>query len=141
MWGAGQAPSSWTTVNEGESNGTVTNFGTINLEAVREALASYVVPPDPGGPTFAVGEPEPVPARIHRAARGQRPAHPADRHRPPRVQHLQGLEPAPGFPKQLGAGGESPTRYADLDGNDVQELIVPTEDGYVHALRTERQAS
>src|SRR5205807_5584124 len=28
---------------------------------------------------------------------------------------------------------ESPTRYADLNGDNVQELIAPTEDGLVHA--------
>ena len=59
MWGPGQAPSSWTTVHEGESTGTVKDFGSINLEEVRRALASSVVPPDPGGPTFAAGEPNP----------------------------------------------------------------------------------
>src|SRR5205085_10472456 len=39
----------------------------------------------------------------------------------------------PGFPKRIGSGGESPTRYADLNGDNVQELIAPTEDGLVHA--------
>ena len=38
-----------------------------------------------------------------------------------------------GFPKRLGAGGEAPIRYADLDGDNRQELVVPTEDGRVHA--------
>ena len=38
-----------------------------------------------------------------------------------------------GFPKRLGTGGEAPTRYADLNGDNVQELIVPTEDGTIHA--------
>ena len=35
----------------------------------------------------------------------------------------------PGYPKRLGSGGEAPTRYADLNGDNVQELIVPSEDG------------
>ncbi len=39
----------------------------------------------------------------------------------------------PGYPKRLGSGGEAPTRYADLNGDNVQELIVPTEDGTIHA--------
>src|SRR5207245_2510472 len=43
MWGAGEAPSSWTTVNEGDSGGTVSDFGAIDLNAVRAALATYVV--------------------------------------------------------------------------------------------------
>ena len=39
----------------------------------------------------------------------------------------------PGFPKRLGSGGEAPLRYSDLDGDGVQELVLPTEDGVVHA--------
>ncbi len=38
-----------------------------------------------------------------------------------------------GFPKRMGTGGEAPIRYADLNGDNMQELIVPTEDGKVHA--------
>ncbi len=136
MWGAGQAPSSWTTVNEGESSGTVTNFGTINLEAVREALASYVVPPDPGGPTFAAGGSNPFQHEftVQLEVNGQGiPLTGIDR----RVfSTFKDSSLEPGFPKQLGSGGEAPTRYADLAGNDVQELIVPTEDGYIHAYES-----
>ena len=33
----------------------------------------------------------------------------------------------------MGTGGEAPIRYADINGDNVQELIVPTEDGDVHA--------
>ena len=40
-----------------------------------------------------------------------------------------------GFPKRLGAGGEAPLRYADLNGDNEQELVLPTEDGMVHAYR------
>ncbi|MFN8162645.1 MAG: hypothetical protein U0R26_02225 [Solirubrobacterales bacterium] len=39
----------------------------------------------------------------------------------------------PGFPKRMGTGGEAPIRYTDLNGDNIQELIVPTEDGSVHA--------
>ena len=39
----------------------------------------------------------------------------------------------PGFPKRMGTGGEAPPRYADINGDNVQELMVPTEDGMVHA--------
>jgi hypothetical protein len=133
MWGAGQAPSSWTTVHEGDSSGTVTDFGSINLEAVREALATYVVPPDSGGPTFAPGEPNPYQHEftVQLEVNGVGIA-------------LTGIDRrvfntftdpslVPGFPKAIGSGGESPTRYADLAGNNAQELILPTEDGAVHA--------
>jgi hypothetical protein len=133
MWGAGQAPSSWTTASEGDSSGTVSDFGSINLEAVRQALATYVVPPDAGGPTFAAGEPNPFQHEftVQLEVEGQGIA-------------LKGIDRrvfstftdptlAPGFPKQLGSGGEAPVRYVDLNGDNVQELVVPTEDGKVHA--------
>ena len=43
-----------------------------------------------------------------------------------------------GFPKRLGTGGEAPLRYADLNGDNTQELIIPTEDGTIHAYRARR---
>jgi hypothetical protein len=136
MWGAGGAggaPSSWTTVHEGESNGTVTDFGSIDLEAVREALATYIVPPDAAGPTFAAGEPNPFQHEftVQLEVEGKGIA-------------LTGIDRrvfstftdstlSPGFPKYVGSGGESPIRYADLTNNNVQELIVPLANGTVHA--------
>jgi hypothetical protein len=41
----------------------------------------------------------------------------------------------PGYPKFMGTGGESATRYANLTGNNEQQLIVPGEDGVIHANR------
>jgi hypothetical protein len=133
MWGAGQAPSAWTTVSEGDSSGTVSDFGSIDLAAVRSALASYVVPPDAGGPTFAADEPNPFQHEftVQLEVSGQGiPMTGIDR----RVLDTF-TDPTlrPGYPKRLGSGGESPTRYADLNGDNVQELIVPSEDGLVHA--------
>ncbi|MEA2153573.1 MAG: cell wall-associated protease, partial [Solirubrobacteraceae bacterium] len=133
MWGAGETPSSWTTVREGDSGGSVTDFGSIDLNAVRTALASYVVPPDAGGPTFAAGAANPFQKQftVQLEVSGQGIA-------------LTGIDRRvfttftdptlkPGYPKRLGSGGEAPTRYADLNGDNVQELIVPSEDGQVHA--------
>ena len=133
MWGAGQAPSSWTTVQEGDSSGTVTDFGSIDLKAVRKALATYVVPPDSGGPTFAPGQPNPFQHEftVQLEVSGQGiPLTGIDR----RVFDTF-TDPTlrPGYPKRMGTGGEAPTRYADLNGDNVQELIVPTEDGLIHA--------
>jgi hypothetical protein len=133
MWGAGQAPSSWTTVREGDSSSAVTDFGSIDLEAVRKALATYVVPPDAAGPTFAAGEPNPFQHEftVQLEVNGQGiPLTGIDR----RVFDTF-TDPTllPGYPKRLGTGGESPTRFADLNGDNVQELIVPSEDGLVHA--------
>jgi hypothetical protein len=133
MWGVGQAPESWTTASEGNSSGTVTDFGSIDLTKVREALATYVVPADKGGPTFAAGAPNPFQHEftVQLEVSGQGIA-------------LTGIDRRvldtftdptlkPGFPKWLGTGGESPLRYVDLLGNGEQELIVPSEDGAVHA--------
>jgi FG-GAP repeat protein len=39
----------------------------------------------------------------------------------------------PGFPKLLPSDGESSPALADLDGDNRNELIVATSDGYVHA--------
>jgi hypothetical protein len=135
MWGAGQAPSAWSTVGEGDSSGTVSDFGSIDLAAVRSALASYVVPPDAGGPTFAPGGPNPgqheFTVQLEVSGQGI-PLTGIDR----RVFDAF-TDPTlrPGYPKRLGSGGESATRYADLNGDNVQELIVPSEDGLVHAYK------
>jgi hypothetical protein len=133
MWGAGQAPASWTTVREGDSNGTVTDFGSLDLNAIRSALATYVVPPDAGGPTFAAGEPNPFQHEftVQLEVNGQSiPLTGIDR----RVfDTFTDPTLVGGYPKRMGTGGESPTRYADINGDNVQELIVPTEDGLIHA--------
>jgi Subtilase family len=133
MWGAGQAPASWTTVREGDSNGTVTDFGSLDLNAIRSALATYVVPPDAGGPTFAAGEPNPFQHEftVQLEVNGQSiPLTGIDR----RVfDTFTDPTLVAGYPKRMGTGGESPTRYADINGDNVQELIVPTEDGLIHA--------
>jgi hypothetical protein len=133
MWGAGQAPASWTTVREGDSSGTVTDFGSLDLNAIRSALATYVVPPDAGGPTFAAGEPNPFQHEftVQLEVNGQSiPLTGIDR----RVfDTFSDPTLVAGYPKRMGTGGESPTRYADINGDNVQELIVPTEDGLIHA--------
>jgi Subtilase family len=136
MWGAGQAPSSWTTVTEGSSgSAAVKEFGSIDLGAVRSALATYVVPPDPGGPTFAAGAANPFQQEftVQLEVNGQGiPLTGIDR----RV-FTTFTDPtlAPGYPKRMGSGGEAPTRYADLSGDNTQELIVPSEDGTINAFR------
>ena len=51
-------------------------------------------------------------------------------HRPPRVSPRSPTRRcARASPSAWARGGEAPTRYADLNGDNVQELIVPTEDG------------
>ena len=123
-------------MREGDSSGTVTDFGSIDLQAVRSALASYVVPPDAGGPTFAAGGPNPFQQEftVQLEVRGEGIAHDrastaACSARSPTRRSRRAS------PSGSGAGGEAATRYADLDGDNIQELIVPTEDGTVHAYK------
>jgi Subtilase family/RTX calcium-binding nonapeptide repeat (4 copies) len=132
-WGVGEAPTSWTVASEGESAGTVTDFGDIDLAAVRAALAGYTPPADPGGPALAPGGDNPYAHEftVRLTVEGDDvPTAGIDR----RV-FTSAEDPSlrAGFPKRLGTGGEAPVRYADLDGDNVQELVVPTEDGSVHA--------
>jgi hypothetical protein len=135
QWGAGEAPASWHTVRSGNSSQTVTDFGSINLASVRAALASYTPPPDTGGPTLAPGEPNPYQYEftVRLVVNGQAvPTPGVDR----RVfTSAQDPSLRAGYPKRIGSGGEAPIRYADLNGDNSEELIVPTEDGTIHAYR------
>jgi Subtilase family len=135
QWGAGEAPASWHTVRSGDASQPVTDLGSINLDQVRAALASYTPPPDAGGPTFAPGEPNPYQYEftVRLVVNGQGiPTPGVDR----RV-FTSARDPSlrAGYPKRLGSGGEAPIRYADLNGDNQEELIVPTEDGTIHAYR------
>ena len=110
---------------------TVTDFGSIDLRrGAQPRSRATSPPPDAGGPTFAAGGPNPFKHEFTVRLDGHRPG----RSRPrastaacsPRsaTRRLRA-----GFPKRMGAGGEAPIRYADLNGDNGQELIVPTEDG------------
>jgi Subtilase family len=132
-WGAGETPTSWNTVGQGDSTSTVTSFGSVDMNAVRAALASYTPPADSGGPTFSPNSPNPYKNEfaVRLVVTGQDiPTPGVDR----RV-FASAKDPTIriGFPKRLGTGGEAPIRYADLNGDNVQELVVPTEDGTIHA--------
>ncbi|GAC1318221.1 MAG: hypothetical protein NVSMB25_07360 [Thermoleophilaceae bacterium] len=133
-WGAGLAPDHWVTAREGDSTGTVTDFGSIDLDQVRAALAATPVPADPGGPTFAAGALNPFQhqfaVRVVVIADGI-PTPGVDRKA---FTVLADATLRPGYPKRLGTGGEAPLRYADLNGDNVPELLVPGEDGVLRAL-------
>ncbi len=133
QWGAGEAPASWNTAAEGDSNRVVGNFGTIDLAQVRTALASYTPPPDLGGPTFSANSPNPFRNEftVRLTVTGAGIPTPGIDRRVFTALPDQGLRA--GFPKRMGTGGEAPIRYADINGDNVQELIVPTEDGAIHA--------
>src|SRR5262249_23483054 len=94
---------------------------------------SYAPPPDPAGPTFSSLTPNPFSHEftVRVVVRGTGiPTPGVDR----RVfTSVSDPSLRRGYPKRLGTGGEAPVRYADLNGDNVQELIVPTEDGRVHA--------
>jgi hypothetical protein len=136
-WGPGLAPTSWTEVSSGTSAGQVTDFGSLDLGAVRAALASHTPPEDPGAPIFKPGSPHPYTGQFT-----VRLTVTADGAAVPGVDRkvLTAIDPAEqrlrdGFPKRLGTGGEAALRYADLDGDAREELLVPLEDGTLHAYR------
>ncbi|MFA5788044.1 MAG: S8 family serine peptidase, partial [Actinomycetota bacterium] len=135
-WGAGQAPTSWTKVKEGDASGSLTDLGTIDLASVRSVLASFTPPTDLGGPVYSPTSPHPLGSeftvRLTVTAAGQGRVVGIDRRVFSIVDDSTLL---PGYPKKMGTGGEAPIRFADLEGDGVQELIVPTEDGTVHAYR------
>ena len=135
QWGAGEAPTAWHTAKSGNSTTTVTSFGSIDLNQVRSALSSYSPPADSGGPTFAPGEPNPFKHEftVRLVVNGQSIPTPGVDRRVFTSARDSSLRS--GFPKRMGTGGEAPIRYADLNGDNKQELIVPTEDGKVHAYR------
>src|SRR5205807_5295003 len=149
MWGPGfpvatttppscSAPvTGWCTVAEGDASGTKTTFPAIDLHAVRSALASYVPAADPGAPVFSTTSPNPFQQQFTvelevsaNDSQGHALIMGVDR----RV-FTTFSDPSlrAGYPKRMGTGGEAPIRYADLNGDNVPELIVPTEDGTIHA--------
>ena len=112
----------------------MTDFGTVDLNAVRAALATYTPATDPGGPTFSTTAPNPLKneftLRLTVSGAGI-PTDGIDRRVLSSIPDGQDLRP--GFPKRLGTGGEAPPRYADINGDNLQELLLPTEDGTLHA--------
>ncbi len=135
QWGPGQAPTEWTTVDEGDSSETVTDLGEIDLAEVRTALAAFTPPLDPGGPTLSTVSESPFANEftVRLIVEGEDIDTPGIDRRI--LTSAEDPTLSTGFPKRMGTGGEAPIRYADLDGDDEQELIVPTEDGAIHAYR------
>src|SRR5436190_1599491 len=137
-WGAGEAPTTWHAVTpDTHATAPVTSLGTIDLNTVRTELASFTVPPDPGGPVFSPTAPNPFQHEFTVRLTVTDPVHP-NRVKGIDRRVFNALDPAAeglraGFPKRLGTGGEAPVRYADLNGDNVEELIVPAQDGLVHA--------
>ncbi len=134
-WGVGQAPTTWTLIGQGSSTGTVTNFGTLNLATVRAALATAVVPPDAADATFSATSRHPLQdqftVRLTVTTPGKMPG--VDRKVLTALPDGQNL--VDGYPKRVGSGGEAPIRYADINGDNVQELIVPLVDGSLNVYR------
>ena len=134
-WGPGQAPASWTTIDSGTSTVPVTDFGTVDLDDVRSALASYTPPVDSGGPVNSISEGDPLKHEfaVRLIVTGDGIATPGIDRRV--FTSVDDPDLRTGFPKRLGTGGEAPIRYADLNGDGTQELIVPTMAGEVHAYQ------
>ena len=135
-WGPGLAPTTWHPVKNGTATGTVSDLGVVDLSDVRAELATYEPPPDPGNATFSPTSRNPFKDQftVRVTVTGEGVATKgADRKVLTALPDGQQLRP--GFPKRLGTGGEAPLRYADLNGDNRQELIVPLEDGTIHAYR------
>ncbi|MEA2350435.1 MAG: hypothetical protein QOG86_1376, partial [Thermoleophilaceae bacterium] len=138
-WGPGQAPadSAWKPIADATVNGPVTQLGTVDLDKVRTALASFNVPLDPAGPTFSPTSPSPfqseftVRLTVTDPSNGNR-VKGVDRRIFNAIADPE-LRTTAGYPKRLGSGGEAQLRYADLNGDNVPELIAPVEDGTIHA--------
>ena len=134
-WGVGQAPLIWNEIGSGTSTTPLTDLGTIDLTEVRQAILLSPPPLDPAGPVFSLTDPNPMrhefTVRLTVDAAGiDTPG--VDR----RVLNaFTDTTLRSGFPKRLGAGGEAPLRYADIDGDNVQELVAPVEDGTIHAYK------
>jgi hypothetical protein len=134
-WGPGLEPTTWHAVRNGTSDGTVTDFGDLDLDAVRAELASFTPPADPGQPTFSPTAANPYKGQftVRLTVKGQGIATPGVDRKVLTVLDDDTLRD--GFPKRMGTGGEAAPRYADLDGDDREELLLPLEDGTLHAYR------
>ncbi|HNG56992.1 MAG TPA: S8 family serine peptidase, partial [Solirubrobacterales bacterium] len=135
-WGPGQAPTAWNEVASGTGSGSgITDLGSLDMNEVRDAMASYDAPADSGGPTFSTSgaNPHDHEFTVRLVVTGSGIATPGIDRRVFTLADDPDLRD--GFPKRLGTGGEAPVRYADLDQDGVQELIVPLMDGTVHAFR------
>ena len=139
-YGVGLAPTEteWKPVNGGSSDGApVNDFGTLDLNEVRVALAARATHrdrDDPAGPVLDPTETDPYEGQF--ALRLTVTSPDGDVKQGVDRQVLTAIEDPTlrsGFPKRLGAGGEAPLRYSDLDGDNKQELVLPTEDGLIHA--------
>src|SRR5262249_42039676 len=133
--GSGETPITWNSIASGNGSSPQNVSGDVNLGDVRTALQTFTPPPDTGGPTLPPPSPHPhkteFTVRLVVDSTGSGiPTLGIDR----RVfNSAEDSSLRAGFPKRLGTGGEAPIRYADLNGDNTQELIVPTEDGTVHA--------
>ncbi len=131
----GEAPTSWTTVNErhlAPARSPISARST--WSKVRSALASSTPPVDLAGPTFSPDEPEPLQEGVHGAGGGERRR--ASRRRAstaacsprPRIRAF-----APAFRSAWGRAARRRSATPILTATTSQELIVPTEDGTIHA--------
>ncbi len=146
-YGLGLAPTTWEAVSSGVSGGTqVTDFGALPLDDIRDELAAREQLPtghpdrdDSGGPTLNTTDPELDPFRgqftVRLVVASEDGAVLPGMDRQVLTALPDGQDLRPGFPKRLGTGGEGPLRYGDIDGDNAQELIVPAQDGAVHAYR------
>jgi hypothetical protein len=143
-YGVGLAPTSFTELRTGSSptGQAVTDFGALPLAQIRAALAArntFQDRDDPAGPLLDKSSRKLDPfqgqftVQLTVTSSNGTVKKGVDRKVLTALPDGQSLRP--GFPKRLGTGGEAPLRYADLDGDNTQELVLPTEDGLMHAFR------
>ncbi|MCW2543230.1 MAG: hypothetical protein JWM40_782, partial [Frankiales bacterium] len=133
--GPGLAPAQLIEVRSGTASAPVTDFGSLDLAAVRQLLATSSHAVDLAGPTFALGAHDPFQDQFTveldvTYAGSTLPG--IDRKVLTALP--QGSKLTAGFPMRLGTGGEAPPRYTDLNADGVQELLLPGQDGLLRAL-------
>ena len=131
--GSGETAVTWNPVASGSGTSAQSVSGDVDLDAVRTALQTYTPSTDTGGPTLSTVSPNPYKSEftVRLVVTGTSITTPGIDRRV--FTSTEDPTLRSGYPKRMGTGGEAPIRYADLNGDNVEELIVPTEDGKVHA--------
>jgi hypothetical protein len=125
----------WTTFGKGEGTAPIDGtLATLDMTAVRALI-------DGGPPVYTPVDdptsrdlPERDAFRVRVVVRDNR----ADT--PDAIEQVQAFaiddpDLLPGFPRFLGGDGASSPAFEDLDGDGVDELVLPTGDGLVHAFK------
>jgi len=123
-------------------DGVLARLDLADLRARFPAGANDFTGREPGsGAQTASGRPNTAPygfvVKVVATTQGASPAMGQDR----RALYLhRDADMLEGFPRKLGADGESSPAFADLDGDNRNELVAATADGFVHAYRRDPES-